>query len=390
VVDARWLTAETRRLARFHRLVRVVRAALLASLGDAEDSLAASIHIPPEARSWAAIDPGFQSCAPLARLDTWAEGPIPRYLELNAEAPAGMGYLEVLSAQFVREPAAAGLLAFDPVGALRATLGGIWRERQLRVGRRGLPRAMAIVDFAGGGTAPELRYLARRLSRRFPCVVADPRELTFDGETLRAGDVPIDLVYRRALVRDLRERRGEATAFLAAYGAGRVCVVNPLRTALLHNKGIFALLRDPRIPLTPGDQAFVERHVPHSYVLPGHPSDPDRVRRGREDAVAAAHRSPEEWVIKPLEDHGGRGVFLDAAGIRAGLEVQAPRLLQRRIRPATAEFVDVAGERRTQAYGLDPFLARGRLCGVLCRVLHGVLGNVTSGGASMVPVLMEA
>lgn len=382
------------RLARFHRIIRKVRAALLASLPEGDDGLAAAIGIPAQARAWAAIDPGYVSAAPLARLDTWSVNGVPRFIELNAEAPAGMGYAAILARLFDAEPSAAAvregvpLRTIDPVIPLAATLDAMWRERATRLGISHAPRAAAIVDFAGGGTWPELVALASRLTtKRRPCLVVDPRELTFDGAELRAGDVPIDLVFRRVLVKDLRERPEAGAALLAAYTAGRVCMVNPLRTALLHNKGVFALLRDPRVELTGADRRFVERHVPRSVVLRGAPTDPDSVRRDRDAAREAALRDREAWVLKPLEEHGGAGVVLGwrtpAAEWRAAIEAADHHLLQARIPCPRGHFHDARdGVVHERSAGIDPFLARGRLAGFLCRLAEGELGNVTAGGAT--------
>lgn len=389
------------RLARFHHVVRTVRAALLADLDREDDSLAAAIAIDPTARRWARFDPGYPSAAPLARLDGWLEDGVPRFLELNAESPAGMGYASVLGRHMLASPAAAAVAAagiplrsLDPVPRLRRTLAALWRERARPRGLPERPRVMAIVDFRGGGTWPELEWLAAALATpRVPCLLASPDELTFDGETLRAGDVPIDLVYRRALVSDLRGRPEASAALLEAYATGRVCVVNPLRTGLLHNKGVFALFRDPRVTLSPADRRFVERHVPASHVLPAHPSDPDAVRAARDAAIEDALAAPERWVLKPLEEHGGTGVLLGwatpGAQWSAALRTATHHLLQRRVGETRRLFHDArTGAVAARGVSVDPFLLHGRLGGFLCRLTEGELGNVTSGGATQAAVLV--
>jgi len=49
-------------------------------------------------------------------------------------------------------------------------------------------------------------------------------------------------VYRRVLVDDLIARGADCAALVEAYRHHAVCVVNSLRTPLLHSKGLFALL----------------------------------------------------------------------------------------------------------------------------------------------------
>jgi uncharacterized circularly permuted ATP-grasp superfamily protein len=372
------------RMARFHRLVRVVRQRLLDDL-ERGGGLAWSIGIPAFDQDLARIDPGFRSAAPLARLDTFP-GEDPQFIELNAEAPAGMGYAGALAGVFRGHPgwaalAPRGLRHIDPFPALRRTLLAIHRERGGRTSRP----SIAIVDEPGGGTAPELRLLRDRFrAAGHACEVAAPGDLAFDGERLRVADLPVDIVYRRLLVKDLRERPGCARTLLDAYRAGRVCMVNPLRTALLHNKGVFALLHAEDTPMSAADRAFVRRHVPETHVLLG---------VGAPEAREVARRNPSAWVLKPLDDHGGAGVTLGwtvpPADWERAVDGADRHVLQRRATAVLAPFLDARdGRRHVRLVGLDPFLCQGRLAGFLCRLAGGELANVTSGGATQVPVLI--
>lgn len=386
VLPAAELRRWQRRLARFHRVIRVVRARLLDDL-ERGGALATSLGIPPFDQELARVDPGYRSAAPLARLDAFPGDP-PHFVELNAEAPAGMGYAEALAGVFRTHPGWSDRLRhLDPFPALRQTLVGIHRERAALRGETPARRpAVVIVDEPGGGTAPELRLLRDRLrAAGHPAEVAAPSELGFDGRRLCAGDVPVDILYRRLLVKDLRERPERAEALLHAYRAGAVCMVNPLRTALLHNKGIFALLHDPRTPLAPADRAFVTRLVPETAVLLG---------PGGAEAREEARREPEGWVLKPLDEHGGSGVVLGWTLPRAdwerAVDTADHHVVQRRVPGAWGRFLDARdGREHRRLVGLDPFLCRGRLAGFLCRVAEAELANVTAGAASMVPVLVE-
>jgi hypothetical protein len=383
-VDRAALTRWARILPRFHRIVRHARAALLADLDREHDSLAARIGVDAQAIAWARIDPGFQSVAPLARIDAFCAGGHPWFVELNAESPAGMGYADALSGVFTADPAYAptgSLRAFDTCAALVATVRDIAREW----GHRHRRLTVAIVDRLSVPTAPEFLLIRDRFRRAgLVAELVEPGDLRFDGDALTAGDLRIDVVFRRLLVSDLRARPDEGAALLAAYRAGRVCMINSLRTALLHGKGLFALLHDPTFPLAEADRAFIQRHVPWTGLLLGVGGD-----ALREQAL----RAPEQWVLKPLDGHGGQGVVLGwatpaAAWARAVAEADH-HVLQRRLPEERDVFYDVrAGVRQERLVDLGPFLARGRLAGFLCRVSDGPLANVTS-GASQVPVFVD-
>ena len=75
-----------------------------------------------------------------------------------------------------------------------------------------------------------------------PTVVADPRELVFDGKKLTAHGKKIDLVYRRVLINDIVAHPAECAALVKAYAANAVCVANPFRCKIPHVKTFFAVL----------------------------------------------------------------------------------------------------------------------------------------------------
>ncbi len=396
LLDAADLRMWQRVLPRMHRILGRVRAALLADLHRGPDSLAARVGLPPDAIEWASIDPGFHSVAPLARLDAYIVDGVPRFLELNAESPAGMAYASALAPVLFREPAAvrlSGLSFLDPMPHVVATVRALWAQwvqwaQSTRPGPADGPMrndphrsrpSIAIVDRAGVATAPEFELLARAFRCHGHAVtVATPEALSFDGDRLRHGDFAVDVVFRRLLVNDIRADLAAATSLLDAYRAGRVCMVNSLRTVLLHDKRIFALLHDPAFPLSDDERGFVSRHIPLTLRL--------------DDATRERVRSePERWVLKPAAGHGGKGVVLGWTVSRATWERviagATDAIVQERVVAPRGRFLDARdGQIHERVVDLGPFLARGRLAGFLCRVAEGELANVSAGGASQVPV----
>ncbi len=367
---ARW----RRVLPPVHRLLRKVRAALLADLDRGADSLAARIGTPLDAIQWARIDPGFPDVAPLARLDAYAVNGQPLFLELNAENPAGMGYASVLGPLFAADYPGHAFL--DPVPRVIHTVRGLAREWGVRARRFGV----AIVDLPGVATAPEFDLLAAAFrAAGHPTIVAEPAQLSFDGEGLYAGNFRVDVLYRRFLVRDLRTHPEALAPVLEAYRARRVCMVNSLRTCLLHNKAIFALLHDESFPLSPAERRLVSRHFPLTLLVSS--ANQDRLRRER-----------ERWVLKPVDAHGGQGVVLGWLATEAewGEALSRPiaQVAQARVPAPTGRFYDArTGREELRVVDLGPFLARGKLAGFLCRLAEGELANVSAGKATMVPVL---
>jgi hypothetical protein len=378
-LSASSLPAWRRVVSRMTSILGRARDAMLADLDRGEQSLAARFGVSAPARALAAIDPGYDAVAPFARLDAFVADGVPRFLELNAEFPAGMGYAEALDGVVRADPAfpSARATSLLPATAAAAALRSIARGWGVRAPR---PR-VAIVDRLDVPTAPDFHLLARRFREiALPTDVVDLRSLRFDGERLRDEAGPIDVVLRRVLVRDLLGDPAAAAPLLDAARARAVCIVNPLRTHLLHSKGVFALLHDPSLPLSAEDRGFVRRHVPWTAML----SDATReFVRPRKD----------QHVLKPADGHGGRGVVLgwavDQAEWDRALSAAGTWVVQARMQAPRARFLDARdGDWHELPYDLAPFLVRGKLAGFLCRATEGGLANISAGGASMVPVLV--
>ncbi|TMC41109.1 MAG: hypothetical protein E6J28_00005, partial [Chloroflexi bacterium] len=69
-----------------------------------DDELRAELGLEPEEERLAMADPGFRSSSPSVRLDSFFADEV-RFVEYNAESPAGMAYSDHLAAIFARLPA---------------------------------------------------------------------------------------------------------------------------------------------------------------------------------------------------------------------------------------------------------------------------------------------
>lgn len=377
-------------LAVFHGAVKKAKTLLLED-GLADSSLAAAIGLSEEERALASIDPGYPSAAVLARVDTFCPEGHPWILELNAEAPTGMGYTDALTAQLRGDPIYAQVGPFEAFrstdAALRSLLSA-YREW----GGREHPR-MAIVDFLDVPTREDFHLIAQSFERYgVACPLVDPRDLQFDGSVLSGPSGTINLVYRRVLVRDLIERPEDCAALLAAYRAGAVCVVNSLRTPLLHSKGLFALLHSEQMQahLSSAERKVVADHLPFTAML----SSEDG-RLGSVNAVESALENREEWIIKPVSQSGGRGVLMGRDTTQENWEMRLrgdePAVLQKVVDEWVQSFPDAREgyAEKSCMVDLDPFLIRGRLAGFMCRLSQRAPVNVAQ-GAHLVPVFVSS
>jgi len=355
-----------------------------ALLRDAD--LRAELDLEPEEERLALADPGCRSSSPSSRLDSFFAGEV-RYVEYNAESPAGMAYGDNMAAVFAGLPV---------MKAFRKRFRGRFpttRERQLATmlrafkewGREATP-VVAIVDWVGLPTATEFEMFKDYFeSRGVKTVICDPRALELSGGKLHAEGTPVNLVYRRVLTSELLARDEETRALREAYVAGRACVVNTFRAKLLHKKMSLALLSDERYSdlYTARQRAAIKRHVPWT-------------RRVRPELAEKVARGREKLVLKPNDEYGGKGVVLgwtvDQAEWEASIEVALTQsyVVQEAVEVPRQKFpVALDGVRELDlAVDMDPYLFDGRATGCLTRLSAAALLNVTAGAGSIVPTFV--
>jgi uncharacterized circularly permuted ATP-grasp superfamily protein len=356
--------------------------------------LRAELDLDPEEERLALADPGCRSSSPSSRLDSFFSDRV-RYVEYNAESPAGMAYEDNLAEVFRELPVMREFRRWFRLSSLpvrRRQLDAMLRAfAQWRSGERPV---VANVDWTGLPTATEFELFGAFFeSRGVPAVICDPRELELRRGRLHASGRPVNLVYRRVLTSELLARRDEVRGLLEAYVQGAACVVNTFRAKLLHKKMSLALLSDERWAAlyTPDQRAAIERHVPWTRRV----ADGASTRAGRSlpDLLAHCAGRREELVLKPNDEYGGRGVVLGwtvgQSEWEQALQVAATQsyVVQEAVEVPRQPFpVAVDGVRMLDlAIDLDPYLFDGRPGGCLTRLSSSALLNVTAGAGSIVP-----
>ncbi len=262
------------------------------------------------------IDPGYAEWSVSSRLDSFLdnEKEILQFVEYNAESPAAIAYGDVITDIFFDLPIMREFQKRYSVTALPA------RPRMLQAlldayhewGGAGDPR-IAIVDWRGLPTHSEFVLFQRYFAEHgIESVICAPEDLTYDGTTLRVGDRPIDLVYKRVLTTEFLERMGDHVLehpLVQAYRDHKVCIANNFRAKLLHKKSIFALISDDELTEAAGigseERKLLVQHIPWTrYVERG-----TTMYQGHEiDLLEFIRAERDHLVLKPNDDYGGKGV----------------------------------------------------------------------------------
>ena len=358
-----------------------------------EEDLRRELDLDPEEERIALADPGFEASSPSSRLDGFIGDGVIRYVEYNAESPAGMAYNDELTAVFESLPV---LAAFRKRWRVRTVP---TRRHQLAVilrayGRR-LPArpTIAIVDWRGLPTLTEFEMFRRYFEEQgLRTVICAPEDLELRRDRLYAAGERVHIVYRRVLTSELLARPEVARPLVDAYLKGAAVVINTFRAKILHKKMSLALLSDDRYArlYTPAQRAAIARHVPWTRkVREGHTTRGGRIV----DLADHVLRDRERLVLKPNDEYGGKGVVLgwtvDAheweqaflAALTSSYVVQQRIDVPREPFPVLLEnvhFLDLAQD-------LDPYLFWGKVHGNLCRLSSSALLNVTAGAGSVVP-----
>ncbi len=362
-------------------------AGLLAALGVTEDE-----------ERLIRIEPGYATATTTSRLDAFLLPDALHFAEYNAESPAGLAYTQRLCELFdglepmQRFREGHGVSYHRTIPLLLDALLDSYREW----GGHERSPTIAIVDWREVPTWTEFELLRDAFVQSgIPTVLADPRELTYEGNVLRAGDRAVDLVYRRVLINDIIARPDECRALVEACEERAVCMANTFRCKLPHKKAFFAILTDPAYAefLTPRELAVVAACVPWTRLVADIATERHDRRSGLLDI---ARRDREGLVLKPNDEYGGKGVHLGweltESAWEAALEgalADAPGcwVIQERI-PVRREVFpcfDDAGvvSMTDMLVDLAPYLFRGRMGGYLTRLSTTGLANVTSGGGQV-------
>ena len=124
-------------------------------------------------------------------------------------------------------------------------------------------------------------------------VVADVRELSFDGEALHDKDGQrIDAVWRRCVTNDVIDHWDDSQELLNAVRAEKVALIGSFAGHIVHDKQIFKVLFDERtLEFLDGDEiSFIEETVPMTAFL-----DDDYIN------VPQIRANKDEWIIKPTD-----------------------------------------------------------------------------------------
>ncbi|MCM1257324.1 MAG: glutathionylspermidine synthase family protein [Roseburia sp.] len=209
-----------------------------------------------------------------------------------------------------------------------------WAQESLRIyhSAKGAVESphVAIVDFMESATNNEFEIFAdsyRKLG--LSCEICEIRKLRYEkGRLYGEGNVPIDMIYRRAVTSDIMKHYDEVADFIQAVKEESVCLLGDFTTQIVHNKVLYRMLHHPMTQefLREEENEFVEEHVPYTAYMDAPYIDVDNICANKNG-----------WILKPQDSYGSKGVF-------AGVEFES-----------VEEWRKIVEEHRTHDYLLQQF-----------------------------------
>jgi hypothetical protein len=352
-----------------------------------------TIGLPPDEEEFALLETGLKRQVVVARPDSFLNGHDLKFLEFNSDSPAGVVWTDLHEEVFLASPVMSGHPWSANLGRCncRQLLIDGLLNAHAEFGLSQEPVA-AIADWNDAGAWPEFEIVQRCFQERgVPAVVVDPRQFELIGDTLYADGIAVNLVYRRAIVRELHEKRKEPGVrdFLEAYRRGLVCVVNPFRAKVSGSKACLALLSDARFDrLFDDEQNAVRRaHVPWTRVLRDEKVD---FEGRRHDLFELARNGRELFVIKPTSGYGGRDVMIGNETEAGAWDDRLDHAAENPVEWTLQRFVDIPEEVfpvmapdlvfERRKVNLNPYLFGGRYAGSFVRLSTNSVINVSVGG----------
>ena len=249
---------------------------------------------------------GYDAVLPFARVDTFLDeddGRI-KFCEFNADGSSGMNENREITTsvaqsktfeEFANRHHVEGCELFES-----------WVDKFLDIyatyERRVENPCIAICDYLENGVVDEFHIYAGLFRQRgVECVVADVRDLRFDGEVLRDGEGRrIDAIWRRCVTNDVIDHWDESQQLIDAVRAAKVALIGSFAGHIVHDKQLFSVLFDERTTafLDADEISFVEETVPLTAFL-----DDDHVN------LPQIRENRCEWIIKPTDHYGADDVY---------------------------------------------------------------------------------
>jgi uncharacterized circularly permuted ATP-grasp superfamily protein len=322
-----------------------------------------------------------------------------KFVEYNAETPAGIGYGDELADMFLELHVMQEFQKHYHVHIERGMklLTNALQRAYREWGGQGIPQ-IAIADWRDVPTLNE-----HEISKAFfeqqghKAILADPRDMEYRNGKLWAGDFRIDMIYKRVLFSELIQRMGLESPVVRAVRDRAVFITNSASAKMLAKKASLAFLSDEANAhlFTAEELDAIHQHIPWTRRV----TDRKTLYQSKEvDLMEFIVDHRENLVLKPNDEYGGKGVVIgwqtstDEWNETMQHALTTPFVVQERVQLIQRDFPMVMNDKldiSPRYVDADPYVYYGEsVGGCLTRLSGAALLNVTAGVGSVVPMFV--
>ena len=306
----------------------------------------------------------------------------PRLIEVNTNAGGAFLNAVLAQAQIACCPEVGQHVRPQALADFETAIWEMMVSEWRLAGRDGAPRTIAIID-----TAPTEQFLypefllARALFERrgAEVAIADPADLTFEGDQLRHGKTPIDLVYNRLVDFDLSE--ASSSALCNAWRAGAVVLTpGPRNHALLADKRNLTLLSDPECMAAVG---LDPKRVAHLAAIP-------RTELVTPENAERLWTDRRRLFFKPAGGHAGKAVYRGDKITKSAWStvIGAGGYVAQDFAPPSERTVRLLDGPEPRRMDMRLYTYAGRRLLVAARLYSGQTTNFRTPGGGFAPVIV--
>jgi uncharacterized circularly permuted ATP-grasp superfamily protein len=323
-----------------------------------------------------------------------------RFVEYNAETPAGIGYGDALADAFMDMDIMRQFQqVYDvhPFPGLGHLTGALLHGYRMWGGQE-TPQ-IGIIDWADVPTLNEHEITREYFERQgLKTILADPRDMEYRQGHLWVRDFRVDLIYKRVLISELVQRMGSANPIIDAIRDRAVMMTNSLSAKLLAKKASLAFLSDEANSnlFDAEEREAINAHIPWTRRV----FERQTNYHGQQiDLLPFISDNQQQLVLKPNDEYGGKGVVMGwavtadewQAAIHESLN--HPFVVQEKVEVVYRDFPmmmpDGSLDISSRFVDADPYVFYGKTVGgCLTRLSSEALLNVTAGGGSVVPMFV--
>lgn len=380
-------------------LLRAFRKAHSACMIDSD--LRAQLDLEAYEEALFSLDIGFEVPWTTSRLDSFYHPGTRtlKFVEYNAETPAGMAYEDQLESAFLDLPIMRQFAEHYTVERFSTTLSLLTALQEIyRQWGGSNPLQIGVIDWADVPTLNEHELCKAYFEANgVPTILADPRALEYHDGHLWAGDFRIDLIYKRVLCSELIIRMGMDNPIVRALRDRAVCMSNAFSAKLMAKKASFALLSDEANSrlFTAEERVAIDAHIPWTRRVQNRHT---MYYGNKIDLVPFLADNRHNFVLKPNDEYGGTGVIIgweasqDLWNETLYRALTTPYVVQERVDAMYEDYPSIIDGRLDVSMRLvdaDPFIFFGaNTNGCMTRLSSSSLLNVTAGGGSVVPTFI--